>query len=116
MTYYSNYSIQDCIGLLSRKNIYDVFDYTFKMETEVSGEITFNHCNKHLWNGNKSVYMIEFTESKNTIIHIEFICENFFLPFSTIPQSWITEFMRQKLEAVNNAEMVDIPYASKTVG
>ena len=41
------------------------------MKTEVSGEITFNHCNKHLWNGNKSVYMIEFTESKNTIIHKE---------------------------------------------
>lgn len=108
MTYYSNYSIQDCIGLLSRKNIYDVFDYIFKMKTEVSGEITFNRCNTHFWNGDRSVYMIEFTEDKNTVIHMEFICENLFLPFSTIPLSWIDEFMKQKLDAFNNAELGDM--------
>lgn len=27
MIYYTNYSIEDCIGLLSRKNIYDVFEF-----------------------------------------------------------------------------------------
>ena len=108
MTYYSNYSVDDCIGLLSRKNIYDVFEYSFEMETEVSGVITFNRCNKHLWNGNESVYMIEFTKSKNTIIDIEFKYEKPFLPFSTIPSSWITEFMKQKLDAVNTTESGDI--------
>lgn len=75
MVYYTNYSVEDCIGLLSRKNIYDVFEYLFEMKTESLGRIIFNQCNKHFWNGHYSVYQIEFRRNKNTIINIEFIKE-----------------------------------------
>lgn len=108
MIYYTNYSIEDCIGLLSRKNIYDVFEYSFEMKTKISGEITFTGCNKHWWGGPTVIYAIEFRKSKKTIITIEFIRAPFFLPMPNIPQSWITEFMKQKLDAVDVAEEDDI--------
>lgn len=100
VVYYTNYSVEDCIGLLSRKNIYDVFEYLFEMQTESLGRIIFNSCNKHFWNGHYSVYQIEFKRSKNTVINIEFIKEGIFLPFSTILPTWIDEFMEQKLDAI----------------
>lgn len=105
MTYYTDYSIEDCIGLLSRKNIYDVFDYSFEMKTETSGEITLNGCNKHLWHGPVAVYAVELKKAKRTMIDIEFIrAELFPLPLTTIPPKWIAEFMQQKLDAVETIE------------
>lgn len=104
MTYYSSYSIEDCIGLISRKNIYDVFDYEFNMKSEEAGEIVFIQCNNHYWHGDRSVYKIEFKRSHNTIININFIKEGLFLPFSTISPAWIDEFMKQKFDAVNDME------------
>lgn len=100
MVYYTNHSVEDCIGLLSRKNVYDVFEYLFEMKTESLGRITFIHCNKHFWNGYQSVYQIEFRRSKNTVINIEFIKEGLFLPVSTIQPAWMAEFMKQKLDAI----------------
>lgn len=47
VVYYTHFSVEDCIGLLSRKNIYDVFEYSFEMKTESVGEIAFEHCNKY---------------------------------------------------------------------
>ncbi len=107
MVYYTNYSVEDCIGLLSRKNVYDVFEYSFEMKTESVGEIAFKRCNKHLWHGCQSVYQIEFRRSKNTVINIEFLLEGIFLPFSTISPAWITEFMEQKLDATACGEGVE---------
>lgn len=43
MLYYTHYSIEDCIALLSRRNIYDVFVYSFEMKTETTGEIPIIH-------------------------------------------------------------------------
>lgn len=101
MVFYTNYSVEDCIGLLSRKNVYDVFEYSFEMKTQSSGEIAFNRCNKHLWHGGRSFYQIEFGRDKCTVINIEFIREGVFLPFSTLNPAWIAEFMEQKLDAKN---------------
>lgn len=100
VVYYTNYSIEDCIGLLSRKNIYDVFDYLFEMKTGTLGEIIFIYCNKHFWNGHRSIYQIKFIKSKYTIIEVEFIKEGLFLPFPTLSPVWIAEFMEQKLNAI----------------
>lgn len=99
LIYNTHYSIEDCIGLLSRKNIYDVFEYLFEMKTESIGEITFIRCNKHLWHGLHSHYRIDFKREKNTVINIEFIREGPILPFSTLFPEWISEFMEQKLSA-----------------
>lgn len=105
MTYYTDYSIEDCIGLLSRKNIYDVFEYSFEMKTETAGEITFTWCNKHIWRGPVAVYAVELKKSKKTMIDIEFIRAEWWpLPIATIPPKWITEFMEQKLDAVEIIE------------
>ena len=105
MIYYTDYSIEDCIGLLSRKNIYDVFEYSFEMKTDNAGEITFTRCNKHLWGNNLfPVYMVKFRKNKKTIIDIEFIRAEWLLPISNIPPKWITEFMEQKLDAVETIE------------
>lgn len=104
VVYYTDYSVEDCIGLLSRKNIYDVFDYSFEMKTESLGEIAFVRCNKHFWHGGRSVYQIEFRRDKRTVINIEFVIEGIFFPFSTIPPAWITEFMLQKLDATECRE------------
>ena len=114
--YYTDYSIEDCIGLLSRKNIYDVFEYSFEMKTETSGEITFIRCNKHLWNNNfNPVYMIKFRRSKTTIIELVCINEGSFLSSSTVPLQWITEFMYQKLDAVDNIERKMIYYTDYSI-
>lgn len=105
--YYTDYSIEDCIGLLSRKNIYDVFEYSFEMKTETSGEITFIRCNKHYGSFPfRPVYVIKFWKSKTTIIGVEFINEDFFFAnlLCTYPPEWITEFMQQKLDAVETTE------------
>ena len=99
VVYYTNYSVEYCIGLLSRKNVYDVFEYSFEIKMESVGEIAFERCNKHLWHGGRSVYQIEFRRNENTVINIEFLMEGIFLPFSTISPTWITEFMEQKLDA-----------------
>ena len=104
VVYYTDYSVEDCIGLLSRKNIYDVFDYTFEMKTESLGEIAFVRCNKHFWHGGRSVYQIDFRRDMRTVINIEFVIEGIFFPFSTIPPAWITEFMLQKLDATECIE------------
>ena len=101
--YYTDYSIEDCIGLLSRKNIYDVFEYSFEMKTETSGKIRFIYSNKHrLLVGApiKAIYAIEFKKSNKTIIDIEPADEC----FSILPQKYITEFMQQKLDAVETIE------------
>ena len=108
VVYYTNYSVEDCIGLLSRKNVYDVFEYSFEMKTESVGEIAFERCNKHLWHGGRSVYQIEFRRNENTVINIEFLMEGIFLPFSTISPAWITEFMEQKLDATGCGEGLKI--------
>lgn len=99
MIYQTHYSVEDCIGLLSRKNIYDVFEYLFEMKTETAGEITFIRCNKHLWNGLPSHYRIELKRDENTVITLEFLREGPILPFSTVVPAWIAEFMEQKLSA-----------------
>ena len=104
MVYYTKYSVEDCIGLLSRKNIYDVFDYSFEMKTESLGEIALVRCNKHFWHGGTSFYQIEFRRGKRTIINLEFIREGIFLPFPTLSPAWIDEFMDQKLDAVGSIE------------
>lgn len=102
MTYCTDYSVEDCIGLLSRKNIYDVFDYIFEMKTETMGEIIFVRCNKHFWHGLPSHYRIEFKRCKNTVINVGFIKEVTFFHFSTLFPEWITEFMEQKLNAIKS--------------
>ena len=43
-----------------RKNMCDVFDYSFEMKAETIGEITFICCNKHFWNGFRSLYHFEY--------------------------------------------------------
>lgn len=101
----TNYSIEDCIGLLSRKNTYDVFEYLFEMRSELTGEIAFEKCNKHCWHGGRSVYQISFSRNDRTIINVEFVIEGIFLPFSTIPPTWISEFMKQKLDAIEYSDL-----------
>lgn len=107
MIYYTDYSIEDCIGLLSRKNIYDVFEYSFEMKTDNTGEITFIKCNKHYGSFPfLPIYVIKFAKSRKTIIDIEYINEDslFANLFFTFPPKWITEFMQQKLDAVETIE------------
>lgn len=104
LRYYTDCSMEDCIGLLSRKNIYDLFEYSIEMETETGSKITFLECNKHLWHGFQSVYKINFKSGHKTVIDMEFIMESSFLPFPTVPSPWITEFMKQKFDAVEVAE------------
>ena len=103
MIYCTDCSIEDCIGLLSRKNIYDVFEYSFELKTKTAGKIRFIHCNKHPLLGRapiKAIYTIEFKKNKKTIIDIE----NAYGALSVLPQKWITEFMQQKLDAVETTE------------
>lgn len=107
MIYCTHYSIEDCIGLLSRKNTYDVFEYSFEMKTETMGEITFIRCNKHLWNGLRSLYQIEFESDETTTIRMEFIREGSVFPFSTLFPEWINEFMEQKLSATEKKPDVE---------
>lgn len=108
MIYYTNYSIEDCIGLLSRKNIYDVFEYSFEMKTDNVGEITLIKCNRHRYGSFPflPVYAIKFRKSKRTIIDVDFINKDsvFANLFTTFPPKWITEFMEQKLDAVETKE------------
>ena len=103
MIYYTDYSLEDCIGLLSRKNIYDVFDYSFEMKTETAGKIRFIYSNKHPWAVRapiRAIYTIEFKKSNKTIIDIELA----YGALSILPQKYITEFMQQKLDAVEAIE------------
>lgn len=48
--YTTDYSIEDCMGILGRKNIYDAFEYSYEKKADNVIEIIIKECNTHLCN------------------------------------------------------------------
>lgn len=71
MQYMTHYSVEDCMGLMMRKNIYDVFEYIYEKLADNALEITITGC----------------------------LNEFYILPIPAIPKKWMDEFMKQKLSA-----------------
>ncbi len=99
-TYSTDYSVDDCIGLLSRKNIYDVLRYSFRLEKEDTGELVITGHNKYSRLQMKVCHQVVFGENGNTEIRIKNRSGEKTNPYSYIPQWWMDEFMEQKLDAL----------------
>lgn len=97
--YTTDYSIEDCMGILARKNIYDVFEYSYEKKTDNAIEIIIKECNTHLCNNPRTCYEITFEKEVKTIIKVIFISEWYILKVPIIPKKWMDEFMKQKLDA-----------------
>lgn len=102
LIYSTKYNTEDCLGLLSRKNLYDVFNYTFKnMSDKESSEIILTGCNKHHCGSIRTVYLMRFIKYDNgTLIEMVFQNELYVSPIPCIPEYWVDEFLFQKLEAI----------------
>ena len=98
-SYSTKYSIEDCIAILERKNIYDVFEYSFERKTYNTAELVVIKCNTHLCRNIRTVYKIEFIEDKHTILLGRFINESYVFSRPFIFQEWMDEFMKKKLDA-----------------
>ena len=99
-TYSTAYSVDDCIGLLSRKNIYDVLRYSFRQDKENTAELTVTGHAKYTCPQIKACHQMVFEENGNTKISITNLpCSKPF-PFPYVPQWWMDEFMEQKLDAL----------------
>lgn len=66
-------------------------------------EIIIKECNTHLCNNPRTCYEITFEKEVKTIIKVIFISEWYILKVPIIPQKWMDEFMKQKL----NADLID---------
>ena len=99
-TYSTNYSIDDCIGLLSRKNIYDILQYSFRLEKENKAELVVTGYNKSTRIRTRVCYEMEFNRNRKTEINIKSITEERVMSVRYIPQWWMDEFMAQKLDAL----------------
>ncbi len=99
-TYSTAYSVDDCIGLLSRKNIYDVLLYSFRQEKEDTWELVVMGHNKFTRLQMKVCHQVVFEENGNTKIRIKNLSGEKTNPYSYIPQWWMDEFMEQKLDAL----------------
>lgn len=99
-TYSTAYSVDDCIGLLSRKNIYDVLLYSFRQEKEDTWELVVMGHNKFTRLQMKVCHQVVFGENGNTKIRIKNLSGEKINPYSYIPQWWMDEFMEQKLDAL----------------
>lgn len=97
--YITNYSIEDCMGILARKNIYDVFEYSYEKKADDILEIVIKECNTHLCNNPRTCYEITFEKGERIIINVMFVSEWYALKIPIIPKKWMDEFMKQKLEA-----------------
>lgn len=99
-TYSTAYSVDDCIGLLSRKNIYDVLLYSFRLEKKDAGELVVTGHNKFTRLQMKVCHQVVFGENGSTKISIKNLSGEKTNPYSYIPQWWMDEFMEQKLDAL----------------
>ncbi len=99
-TYSTAYSVDDCIGLLSRKNIYDVLLYSFRLEKKDAGELVVIGHNKFTRLQMKVCHQVVFGENGSTKISIKNLSGEKTNPYSYIPQWWMDEFMEQKLDAL----------------
>ena len=97
--YVTEFSIDDCIGLINRRNIYDVFEYNIETIDKNHYFITFTNCLAHYSRNIKTKYRIEMVENKETYIYLSFVSEFMFIPVPLIPRKWIDEFMEKKLSA-----------------
>ncbi len=99
MQYMTHYSVEDCMGLMMRKNIYDVFEYIYEKLADNALEITITGCNTHAHKNIRTCYHICFEKREKTIVSITFLNEFYILPIPAIPKKWMDEFMKQKLSA-----------------
>lgn len=99
-TYSTAYSVDDCIGLLSRKNIYDVLRYSFRQDKGNTAELTVTGHAKYTCPQIKACHQMVFEENGNTKISITNLPCSKPVPLPYIPQWWMDEFMAQKLDAL----------------
>ena len=99
-TYSTAYSVDDCIGLLSRKNMYDVLRYSFRQDKENTAVLTVTEHVRYTCPQIKVCHKMVFEESGNTKISITNLPCSKPVPFPYIPQWWMDEFMAQKLDAL----------------
>ena len=97
--YITDYSIEDCMGLLARKKIYDVYEYSYEKKADDILEIMIKECNTHLCNNPRTCYEITFEKGDKTIINVMFVSEWYALKVPIIQKKWMDEFMKQKLDA-----------------
>lgn len=77
-------------------------DIIYRYTTDYSNnaiEIIIKECNTHLCNNPRTCYEIIFEKRNKTIITVMFISEWYILRVPIIPQKWMDEFMKQKLDA-----------------
>ena len=98
--YSTGYSVDDCIGLLSRKNMYDVLWYSCRLEKENKGELVVTGHNKFSRLQVRAFHQMVFEENGDTKISIKKLSGENTAPFYYIPQWWMDEFMAQKLDAL----------------
>ena len=99
-TYSTDYSMDDCIGLLSRKNIYDVLRYSFCIEKENTAKLVVTGHNQFTGTQTRACYEMEFRGNAKTEIDIRSNSGGVIFLTHYIPQWWMDEFMAQKLDAL----------------
>ena len=99
-TYSTAYSVDDCIGLLSRKNIYDVLRYSFRQDKENTAVLTVTEHVRYTCPQIKACHQMVFEENGNTKISITNLPCSKPVPLPYVPQWWMDEFMAQKLDAL----------------
>lgn len=115
--YETEYSIDDCMGLLSRKNIYDICDYSFEKKDEHTAELMMKfskgqimrfHANRidrshiigvGLIGVARTLFRMEFERREKTIITMRFMSEAYILQSPATPIMYMDEFMEKKLSA-----------------
>ncbi len=98
--YSTDYSMDNCIGLLSRKNIYDILQYSFRLKKENKAELVVTGYNRYINIPTKVCYEMEFKENGKTEISIRSVSKGKKIMAHYIPQWWMDEFMEQKLDAL----------------
>ena len=115
--YETEYSIDDCMGLLSRKNIYDICDYFFEKKDEHTAELTMKFSKGQIMRfyagqidrshiigvgvigGTRTLFRMEFERREKTIITMRFMSEAYILQSPATPIMYMDEFMEKKLSA-----------------
>lgn len=105
--YETEYSIDDCMGLLSRENIYDICAYSFEKQDEYTAELTISYnmyyMQKPVFMGRGSttltLFRMEFEQREKTIITMQFVSERHIFQTPATPIMVVDEFMEKKLSA-----------------
>lgn len=116
--YWTDYSVDDCIGLLSRKNIYDTMQYLFEQTAENAGELDLRCMRNYMLRGVRRFIYSDYSytdsmvmsrgdlyriwleeENGRTYIHMELIHGVCYLDLPYYPKTTVDQFMEQKLSA-----------------